>query len=355
MIIFVIALVLITLLSLRFAREENSLSEKEGYKEIKKEPFLSQRSTTIINGIFVLLIFCSHSTQYITMNGNVLDSAYSRFQSIHNQWVVTTFLAFSGYGVMLKLQSQGEEYIKKFPRNRLLKTLINFDIAVVLFLIVNLFFDNHYSKWEIAGSFIGITAIGNSNWYIFTILVMYVVSYLAAVFFKKKKNSVALFITVCSIGYVVIAQIFGLPSRFVSTVTTYALGVWIAIYKSELELFFRKRKVISFVLIIIPIILTYKLRGNDYIMNVNSCFFVLLVILFMTQFEIRSNVLYFLGRHAFSIYILQRLPMIIISHYITPTGIGNYVFVAACLLLTICMAVLFDMILEKIDKIIIKA
>ncbi|MBQ8306763.1 MAG: hypothetical protein IJX90_11175 [Blautia sp.] len=231
---------------------------------------------------------------------------------------------------------------------------MNFDIAVILFLVANSLLAIHYSGWEIAGSFIGITGIGNSNWYIFTILVMYLVSYLAAVALKDNYKAIAMAVTVCSVAYVVIAQITGLPSRFVSTVVTYALGMWIAVYKDELERLLKKKSLISLLVIVIPILLTYKLRGNDFIMNLNSCFFVLLVVWFMAHFETRSNILYFLGKHAFSIYILQRLPMLIISYFYTPAGVMNYVFVAMCLLITVGFAVVFDHLLKKVDRMIIK-
>ena len=356
MIIFVMLLAVVILLSFcmktngkgtiadKFIKQENPVAE----------PFLSQRLTTIINGIFVLLIFFSHSTQYLTLSSNKLDSLYRHFQNFHNQWVVTTFLAFSGFGVMLKIMQGGVQYLKKYPRNRLLKTLINFDIAVIIFLVANTLLGIHYSGREIAGSFIGITSIGNSNWYIFTILVMYLVSYLAAVVLKDNYNAIAIAVTVCSVVYVAIAQITGLPSRFVSTVVTYALGMWIALYKDELERVFKNKAIVSLMIICIPILVTYKFRDNDYIMNLNSCFFVLSVVWFMAHFEIQSSILYFLGKHAFSIYILQRLPMLLISHFYTPVGMMNYVFVAICLLITVGIAVVFDKLLEKVDKIVLK-
>lgn len=321
----------------------------------KEEDFLSRRSTTTINGIFVLLIFFSHSTQYLTLLDNPFDSLYRHFQAFHNQWVVTTFLVFSGYGVMMKIIQEGDLYLKKYPRNRLLKTLANYDIAVIVFICVNILLGIQYSGSVIAGSFIGITGIGNSNWYIFTILVMYLVSYFVAIFFKNNYKLIAGIVTACSVSYIAVAQLTGLPSRFVSTVITYALGMWVAIYKGEIEKVLKSRPFVALLVITIPIILTYKLRGNDYIMNINSCFFVLLIVWFMSHFEIRSNILYFLGVHAFSIYILQRLPMLVISRYFTINGAKNYVFVMVCLLTTVCLSVVFDKLFERVDQLIIKS
>lgn len=255
---------------------------------------------------------------------------------------------------MLKIMTGGKKYLQKYPKKRLLKTLLNFDVAVLLFLCVNLILGIHYSRFVILGSFIGLTDVGNSNWYFFTILLMYLVSYIAAVFLKECYKGVAAAVTICSVIYVIVAQISNLPSRFVSTAVTYALGMWIAIYKDELETAINKKAIISLIVILIPIAITYKWRENDFIMNLSSCFFIMLVVWFMAHFEIRSNILYFLGQHVFGIYILQRLPMLIISHFYNPRGIMNYVFVIICLALTVCMAVVYDKLLIRIDKRIIR-
>lgn len=357
MIIFIAILALLTLVTMKVIK--NDESEKNG-------DFLSHKSTTIINGIFVLLIFISHSSQYLNLSTNIFDSLYRHFQNFHNQWVVTTFLAFSGYGVMLKIKMEGMEYIRKIPRNRLLKTLVNFDIAVIAFIIVNFFLKIHYDLKIIILSFIGREGIGNSNWYIFSILLMYLFSYLAArivysntvissgyVIGRKAEIIVAIIVTICAIAYVAIAHITDIPARFVSTIATYSLGMWIAIYKDEIEKLFDNKPIISIIFIIIPIVLTYKLRVNDYIMNINSCFFVLFIVWLMAHFEINSKVFYFLGKHAFSIYILQRIPMNIISHFISPSGVINYIFVVVCLIITIIIAVGFDKFLSIIDRIIV--
>ena len=270
----------------------------------------------------------------------------------------------------------GVQYLRTYPRNRLLKTLFNFDISVLIYLVVNTLLGIHYDIGTILLSFIGYESVGNSNWYIFTILLMYLVSYVTGIMVvrgddrggdavddgagdvhglnKKQGSLIATIVTVCAVAYVVIAQITGLPSRFVSTVVTYALGMWIAVYKDEIESLFKKKPIITLIAICIPILATYKLRGGDYIMNINSCFFVLLVVWFMAHFEIKSKILYFLGKHAFSIYILQRIPMIIISHFYSPSGVMNYVFVAVSLGITIAIAVLFDKFLPVIDRKIIR-
>jgi len=90
MIVFVLILFVIIVFGLKLNR-------------FSKNDFLTKESTTTINGIFVMLIFLSHSTQYFQSNENIADRVYWHLMWIHNQWVVTTFLTFSGFGVMHKM------------------------------------------------------------------------------------------------------------------------------------------------------------------------------------------------------------------------------------------------------------
>lgn len=334
MIVFVALLGLITLLGVQ--------------KRKKEEPFLSKEMTTTVNGIFVLCIFLTHSSEYISFSG-MADSLYRHFQNFHNQWIVTTFLAFSGYGVMSQIVKYGDAYLAEYPKNRLLKTLFNFDIAVLLYLVMNLILGINYSTTEIIGSFVGITSVGNSNWYIFAILVMYLVSYLSACLFRKNYVYQAVGVTVGTIAYIIIMQLFDMPSRFISTILCYPAGVWLCVYKKQIYILLKKYTVQSISIIAVILLVTYKFRYNDYIMNLSSIYFVLAIVCFNTFFTIKSKMLQFVGKHAFSIYILQRIPMIFFEHY----GFMKeyrYIFVIVVGLCTILIAVLFDNLIKKINS-----
>lgn len=247
----------------------------------------------------------------------------------------------------------GEEnnrYLKQFPINRILKILINFDIAIILYLVMNIVLGIKYTSWQIVGSFIGLTSVGNSNWYIFTILIMYIVTYLGAMFWKEDYQKIALTVSVFSILYIMIIQATRLPSRFCSTVCCYALGIWIVLYKNKLIKFLQKKIILKAIVLVIPILLTYKLRDNNYFMNFNSIFFVLFIICFLSQFKIKSRVLYFLGRHAFSIYILQRIPMIIISDLLVIEESRIYLVIMLEFVITVGIAVFFEKSIVIVDK-----
>ena len=254
---------------------------------------------------------------------------------------------------MNSIMAKGQKYIDEYPKNRILKTLINFDIAVVLYLVLNILLNIKYSTIDIFFSFIGLTGIGNSNWYIFDILIMYIVSYLAAKEFHNDYSKQAVMTIICTVIFIAVMKIANMPSRFVSTIMCYPFGVFICVYKDRIITLIKSKKNTTVFVIVFILGITYKLRYDDYIMNIASIFFVLSFIWFEVFFELDNKLLKFIGNHAFSIYILQRIPMIVFSHY----GIlvqQPYMFVLSNMAITILVAVLFDYFVNKVDKILLK-
>ncbi len=314
------------------------------------ETILSQEDTLMINGIFILLVFLSHCSQYLTLSDTFLNDCYEKFRNIHGQWIVTTFLAFSGYGVMRQLCLRGESYIKNFPQKRIAKVFWNFDLAVVLYLIVSFVIEQPYDIKTIILSFIGWTSVGNSNWYVFAILLMYIITYVIIRIFREDYFKVAFGVTIGCIIYILIMSIVGQPSWFYSTALCYPLGVWIALYREKIIQTLSNRRILSFIILAVVFLVTYKLRHNAYVMNINSVVFVLLIVWLMVKFQIGNAFLRFLGRHIFSLFILQRLPMIIIEHY-NFFGTENYVaFILVSFVITIALALMFDKVIDLIAK-----
>ncbi len=103
------------------------------------------------------------------------------------------------YSIMHK-----DSYVRTIPK-RTLKLLIRFDVAIVLFLIVGLMIGKHYPLQRILLSFIGWKSVGNSNWYIFVVLCLYVFTFVADTIFKNKYTLIALFVAACGLGYILLS------------------------------------------------------------------------------------------------------------------------------------------------------
>ena len=78
--------------------------------------------------------------------------------------------------------------------------------------------------------------------------------------------------------------------------------------------------------------------------------FVMLILTLSMKVSINNGILQWFGSHVFSVYILQRIPMLVFTHF----GLNGkkYAFVAMSFLVTIVLAVFFDAGVAKLDKII---
>ena len=176
MIFFVAVLFLLIISGAEFSKQN----------EFNKD-YISRAGTTAIKGIFVILIMFSHGKGYIDVGGK-FDVPYLKMQDHLNQMIVAMFMFYSGYGIMESIKKKGSAYIDTIPKKRFPQVLLNMDIAVVLFLILAATAGKFYNVGHILLSLIGWESVGNSNWYIFVILALYVITYFAFLILKKKNN-----------------------------------------------------------------------------------------------------------------------------------------------------------------------
>ena len=187
------------------------------------EDYLSLEKTTSIKGIFILLVFFSHFGSYVEFN-SIFDLHYVKLRSLWGQTIVTMFLFYSGYGILESINKKSN-YIDNMPVKRILKTLLDFDIAVIIFLIVQILLGKEYGIKKIVLSLIGWDGIGNSNWFIFSILITYIFTYVAFSVYKNNilKSIVAVsLLTIIFIGFMRIYR----ESYWYNTTFCYVIGMW---------------------------------------------------------------------------------------------------------------------------------
>ena len=86
---------------------------------------------------------------------------------------------YSGYGMLESIKSKGMDYVKSIPGKRFAKVLLHMEIAVLLFLLTDFAIGKSYGLKTTLLSFTFWTSIGNSNWYIFIILCLYLIVFSA--------------------------------------------------------------------------------------------------------------------------------------------------------------------------------
>ena len=126
MILFILILLMVIIANTEIAKPNTFNTE-----------YSSINQTNVIKGIFVILVLLGHGNSYLNVQG-ALDIPYKSFQSHLGQMVVSMFLFYSGFGMIKSIMKKRFGYIKILPVKRFLVVVLNFDIAVILFEIMNI-------------------------------------------------------------------------------------------------------------------------------------------------------------------------------------------------------------------------
>lgn len=297
--------------------------------------YLDRKQCDTVKGFFILFVFASHFMQYVVKAGG------KPINLILSQLMVAPFLFYSGFGVMESIKKKGRIYAFQMPKSRILATFVNFDIAVLAYLILNIALGNVLPLKQIALSFIGWESLGNSNWYIFIIILCYFVAFLAAILIKQNISIVVLVVSfVC-----MLALTFVRPWWWYSTILCFSAGMIYSEYREHVEKIVRLFYWPIFALLSVTVLLLmYRcpvVRGIGW--NIKAVAFSLLIVLITMRFSIRIAMLEWCGQHLFPLYIYQRIPMIILFA-IYPKGFTNVcmpVFFGVSLIVTILIANLY--------------
>lgn len=324
-----------------------------------RDTYIDRDSTFAVKGVFVVLIILSHYSQYITEGA--YDAAYRICQDHLNQMVVAMFLFYSGFGIMESIKKKGNDYVSTMPRKRLLTVLVDFDLAIVLYwLMGTLIMGEHYSASRVLFSLIGWKSIGNSNWYIFAILYLYLATFVAFSLCKSirretLRNVLSLvLLTLLSMAFVYVEMKIGQPKYCYNTAILYVFGAWYSLVRKYVDKVVMKSD-IHYYLIVLLILMCYcysYFRRWDYGIEgytVWAVSFTMLVVLFTMKVKIVSRLFDWFGKHVFEVYVLQRLPMNLLKHF-NYIGRHKYSCFVLCLICTVLLAEIFSRVTAVINS-----
>lgn len=344
MILFYLILFCIPLYKLQFAGK--------GFQQ----DYLSVQQTNVIKGIFIWIVFFNHITPYITQLSpftSPLDTSVFTVQKLLGQLIVVPFLFYSGYGVMLSIMKK-PAYLTSIPKKRIPVTFLNFAVAVLFFVALNLTLDISMTPKQILLSLLMWDSVGNSNWYIFTICFCYFASYVAFSICKNPRKGLKLL--------TLILLVFAVGMSFVKegwwydTCLAYAAGSYFACYKERMEGLLR-RHYAAYITIFGGVILASLILkacipdGLKYLaMNVCSVFFALFVVSVCFKVKLNSRLLEWSGKHLFPLYIYQRIPMTLLATVMGGSLVVGYkyLYVVACMAIVILITTLYKYIAIKL-------
>lgn len=306
---------------------------------------LSIQQCNAIKGISILLVFISHANQYISHNGydySLLgDNLFIAVNEGIGQLCVVMFLFYSGYGTELSILNKGENYVKRIPKRRCISTLLNFDVAVIVFLVVNLLLGRTVEWSRFCLSLTAWESIGNSNWYIFDIILCYFISFVSTRISSRPQYQLLamLAFTLLMIGVLYVFK----QSWWYDTLLVYPIGALVALKKEELFKLARKYYPAVLALTLVLFALFVKIDiAHVLTYNVASVLFAILVVLITMRVRVQNNVLISLGKSLFPLYIYQRLPMMVITLYF-PSFVATHavLFSLGCFAITALFAITY--------------
>lgn len=292
--------------------------------------FMEKHQCNVVKGIGIFLVFWGHMQGYLVAAGyyNVPHFGDSIFRFVDkyfiDQLMVVMFLFYSGYGVMERVKVSGVEYVQSMPKRRILRTLVNFDIAVLAFAILGLFLGNEISVKRILPALTGWTSLGNSNWYVFVIILCYVIMYVSfhpKCFWSTNRFSFMMLFFLMSVTMLVLMFVKKDSPWWYNKLMVFPFGVLWSVSKEKLLPYIKKHYFQVVTCTIFAFALTYLIPwaehqfyiSDAFRYNVRSCLFAASVVLILMKVKMQNSVLEWLGRNLFPIYIYQRIPMMFIS------------------------------------------
>lgn len=313
--------------------------------------YIGRDETAAIKGFFIAIVFLSHLRGYIPVEGTQLNTFYNQVFLTIGQLMVTLFLFYSGYGCYESYKIK-DSYYKTFPKNRILKTILHLDIALLIYVAMNLIVGIQYPAKNYLCCWIGWESIGNSNWYIFTVIALYVASWIGFVLCTRKKQLCPFLVFVLSIAIVFALKKAGKESWWYDTAICFPLGMIYSLIKNKSEKYLNHFYIYypTLAISVIIFILLYNTKGLLAFLAC-SCSFCFIVVLITMKVKISNPVLIWMGNHLFEIYIFQRIPMTLLR-YSSILVEHKCLFTALAIVLTMIIALVFRKAYKKIDGVL---
>ena len=282
--------------------------------------YMDRYTTTSIKGVFAIIILLSHMRGYLSLT-TPLDVLYNDILFFIGQSMVAMFFLYSGYGIFEAFKNRWN-YSDSFFRKRILKTLIHFDLAVFLFLFSETLLGHFYPFHNYIYCWVGWENIGNSNWFIFDILVLYILAYIGMLVCKLSSRQLIFFFAIVASLVVALWVLFVVNKKgdhyWYDTLFCFPAGMYFSLYKKSIEYHlvnskYNKWKYFVALLFLVSLYAVFIHLPNAIRWSLETFTFCFLLLIVSMKIRIGNQILFWLGTNAFSIYILQRLPMSILA------------------------------------------
>lgn len=269
--------------------------------------YIEINTSNSIKGVFVWLIIFHHKSDY----GIRKNYLFKKITTNLGQKIVSMFLFYSGFGICESIKKKGIYYTKTLP----IKALIIFlksQIILLLFLFANIFIFKYKISWkQYFLSIIFKSSLGNSNWFAFTIIILYLYSYLSFRFMKNHILIGIIIISFISFFHIILVYKYYYPLKIysVDTIFCFVCGYYYSYLKIYIDLMMMKNDINYFLIISIVVFIFYKVLSinNLFTISITNTLFAILIVFISMKVKLCNEFLESLNSHSYSIYLLQRL------------------------------------------------
>ena len=191
----------------------------------------------------------------------------------------------------------------------------------------------------------------------FYIFIAYIIAFVSFRLSKKQDGIAILLVVALTFVYIFYARRSNIDVWWYDTALCVPLGMIYSFLKDKIDAFMQKNNAIYYSVTLITAgtyvgaTLLHFRTGNLALVIVSRLLFTLAYVFITMKLSMNNAVLSWLGRHSFAIYVLQRIPMLILERYCLP-DMNRYVFTVISLVLTIAIAYLFNLATKAIDKLL---
>lgn len=299
---------------------------------------LSRDMTTTINGYFLTTVFMTHFIQYLSPDQyHAADRIYIHINRSLGQLIVALFLFYSGYGIMESIKNK-EDYLRSFLRKRVVPFILQFEIAVFIYLIVSCVTEEAPTVCYAIQAFFAWESLGNSNWYVFAIVILYLSTYIIFRFLPRNRISFGLIPMIfLSLTYIAFMSAHK-GGWWYDTILCYPAGMAFSLGVSHFRRWFCQVSLPQYLrrllLLLIAFVAVYPIRTkNVWCFELLAILFSLTIVVLTARFRAYSPCYSYIGKNLFVYYIYQRIPMILFQDTL---GLHNiYLYFIVCLAVTI--------------------
>ena len=318
-----------------------------------RKDYISADTTLAVRGFFVLLVFFRHYKTYVELP-RLSDDIFLQFDNGMGQLIVSLFLFYSGYGIYESYRKKGESYVRSFPKKRFLTVLLHFDIVVLLYLAMNVILGRQYSAGRYLLALTGWYSVGNSSWFIFVTLLLYIFTYIALRLLPRGWLQPAAVTLLTLVYAVVYNDLYPEYWWWCDTIYCYAAGMWYSLLREKIERA-AANKVVWWPVMLLLMFAGFELyfqREDLVTYQILAVVYALACVWLSMKVSLKSKLFGWLGKRTFSLYMLQHLVMIVFAEF--GLAARPYRFLAATFVSTLIAAWALERLLRLFDEKVLK-